>query len=132
MALIPLYEFVCVSVCVWRGGRPTTKNSHILLIFSSEPPQNSRPIHRKRCLFVEHCLWSIYIFYTFKIVRENFVFFNIILKRRGFWGGSDEKMRRMWLGRYKVVVGLPPLVYVYWSDRIRLECKILKILKIPI
>ena len=28
--------------------------------------------------------------------------------RRGFRGGSDEKMRRMWLGREIVVAGLPP------------------------
>ena len=32
----------------------------------------------------------------------------MILKGRGFRGGSDEKMRRMWLGREIVVVGLPP------------------------
>ena len=34
----------------------------------------------------------------------------IILKGRGFRGGSDEKMRRMWLGLEIDVVGLPPLV----------------------
>ena len=34
----------------------------------------------------------------------------IILKGRGFRGGSDEKMRRMWLGREIVVVGLPPIL----------------------
>ena len=28
----------------------------------------------------------------------------------GFRGGSDEKMRRMWLGQEIVVTGLPPLV----------------------
>ena len=33
----------------------------------------------------------------------------IILKGRGFRGGSDDKMRRMWLGREIVVTGLPPL-----------------------
>ena len=33
----------------------------------------------------------------------------IILKERGFRGGSDEKMRRKWLGREIVVAGLPPL-----------------------
>ena len=47
--------------------------------FSSEPPQNPRP-------------------------------FNIIyIEGRGFRGGSDEKMRRMWLGLEIVVAGLPPL-----------------------
>ena len=34
----------------------------------------------------------------------------IILKGRGFRGGSDEKMREMWLGREIVVAGLPSLV----------------------
>jgi len=29
---------------------------------------------------------------------------------RAFCGGSDEKMRRLWLGREIVAVGLPPLV----------------------
>ena len=33
-----------------------------------------------------------------------------ILKGRGFRGGSDEKKRRMWLGREIVVVVTPPLV----------------------
>ena len=33
----------------------------------------------------------------------------ITLKGRGFRGGSDKKMRRMWLGREIVVAGLPPL-----------------------
>jgi len=32
------------------------------------------------------------------------------LKGRGFRGGSDEKLRRMWLEREIVVVGLPPLI----------------------
>jgi len=31
------------------------------------------------------------------------------LKERGFRVGPDKKMRRMWLGREIVVVGLPPL-----------------------
>ena len=33
----------------------------------------------------------------------------IILEGQGFWGSSDEKMRRMWLGQEIVVTGLPPL-----------------------
>ena len=32
------------------------------------------------------------------------------MEGRGFRGGSDEKMRRMWLGREIVVAGLSPLV----------------------
>ena len=36
-------------------------------------------------------------------------FKKIILKGRGFRGGSDEKMRRMWFGLEIDVVGLPPL-----------------------
>ena len=34
----------------------------------------------------------------------------IIFKGRGLRGGSDEKMRRMWLGLEMFVAGLPPLV----------------------
>ena len=33
-----------------------------------------------------------------------------ILEEGGFQGGSDDKMRKMWLGREIVVVGLPPLL----------------------
>ena len=40
----------------------------------------------------------------------------IFLKERGFRGGSDEKMRRMWLGLGFVVVGLPPLTHHYEYD----------------
>ena len=36
-------------------------------------------------------------------------FKKIILKGKGFRGGSDEKMRRMWFGLEIDVVGLPPL-----------------------
>ena len=32
-----------------------------------------------------------------------------MVEGRGFRGGSDEKMRRMWLGLEIDVVGLPPL-----------------------
>ena len=34
---------------------------------------------------------------------------HMILKGPGLRGGSDEKMRRMWLGLEIVVAGLPPL-----------------------
>ena len=36
----------------------------------------------------------------------------VIVERRekGFRGGSDEKMRRMWLGLEIVVAGIPPLL----------------------
>ena len=34
------------------------------------------------------------------------------MKGRGFLGGSDEKMRRMWFGLEIGVVGLPPLAAV--------------------
>ena len=35
----------------------------------------------------------------------------IFLKGRGFRGGSDEKIVRMWFGLGIIVVGLPPLVH---------------------
>ena len=34
---------------------------------------------------------------------------HIIIEGPGFRGSSDEKMRRLWLGREIVLVGLPPL-----------------------
>ena len=37
-------------------------------------------------------------------------FKKIILEGRGFRGGSDKKMRRMWLGIEIAVAGLPPLL----------------------
>ena len=37
-------------------------------------------------------------------------FKKIIFEGQGFRGGSDEKMRRMWLGLEIVIAGLPPLV----------------------
>ena len=37
-------------------------------------------------------------------------FKKIILEERGFRGGSDEKMRRMWLGLEIFVTGPPPLL----------------------
>ena len=45
---------------------------------------------------------------SLKIVWRIRHLIKIILKGRGFRGGSDEKMRRMWLGREIVVAGLPP------------------------
>ena len=44
-------------------------------------------------------------------------FKKIILEGRGFRGGSDEKMRRMWLGLEIVVGGLPPLGIYYLSNK---------------
>ena len=46
---------------------------------------------------------------------------NNIERTRGFWGGSDEKMRRKRLGREIIVVGLPPFSlqscsnWILWS-----------------
>ena len=42
-----------------------------------------------------------------KIELELETFKHIINEGQGFRGGSDEKMRRMWLGREVVVAGLP-------------------------
>jgi len=33
-----------------------------------------------------------------------------IIEGRGFRGGSDEKLKLIWLGREIVVAGLPPLI----------------------
>ena len=43
-------------------------------------------------------------------ILENWTLKKIIFERRGFQGGSDEKMMRMCLGRKIVVAGLPPFV----------------------
>ena len=46
----------------------------------------------------------MYLFLRIRHLKKN----NI--ERRGFRGGSDEKMRRMWFGPEIDVVGLPPLI----------------------
>jgi len=43
-------------------------------------------------------------------LQELKTFQHIINEGRGFRGGSDEKMRRMWLGREVVAAGLPALL----------------------
>ena len=54
-----------------------------------------------------------------RFLNTSFIFMNlkhIIIDGRGFRGGSDDKMRRMWLGQEIVVTGLPPLgrqEYIY-------------------
>ena len=50
--------------------------------------------------------------------KKTFLFVRVghlkkILVGQGFRGGSDEKMRRMWLGLEIFVVGLPSLVQLY-------------------
>ena len=88
----------------------------------------SRQILICTTLFWEH----IHCFTNLKFVRENLIFHffpsvdrfsnnililndrtlrKICLKVRGFWGGSDEKIRKMWFRLGIVVVGLPPLVW---------------------
>ena len=50
---------------------------------------------------------------TFIFLKNVFIFKDrkkIISKGRGFRGGSDEKMRRMWFGLEIDVVGLPSLL----------------------
>ena len=72
--------------------------SQILLIFLSEPPQNPRPYKHGQ------------LFKKFSYLQG--LDKKIFLKRWGFRGGSNEKIRRMWLGLGIVVVGIPPLVQV--------------------
>ena len=79
-----------------RGGKPATtifRPSHILLNFSFEPPRNPRP-------------FNIYFFLN-SFILENWKLLHLIIEGRGFRGGSDENMRRMWLGLEIVVAGLP-------------------------
>ena len=45
-------------------------------------------------------------------LKELETFYHKISEGRGFRGGSDEKMRRMWLGQEIDVAGLPPLVHL--------------------
>ena len=116
-----------------RGGRPTTTSrpSHILLIFSSEPPRNPRPysIFFKCLTLLKMIFLKIWQSYG-KIKVQNFLkqildllkkinIINIqcaIQKKhlyqwegRASRGGSDEKMWRMWLGREIIVADRPPL-----------------------
>ena len=44
-----------------------------------------------------------------RLVQEVETFKHIIIVGRGFQGVSDEKMRRMWLGREIGEAGLPPI-----------------------
>ena len=44
-------------------------------------------------------------------IFKDWTIFKIILEIRSFRGGLDEKIRRMWLGRESVAVGIPPLTY---------------------
>ena len=44
-----------------------------------------------------------------KNLKELEIFKHELIEGRGFRGGSNEQMRRMWLGRKIVVAGLPPL-----------------------
>ena len=46
-----------------------------------------------------------------RFIFKDWTIFKIILDIRSFRGGLDEKIRRMWLGRKSVVVGLPSLIY---------------------
>ena len=46
----------------------------------------------------------MYLFSRIGHFKKNYI------ERRGFRGGSDEKMRRMWFGPEIDVVGLPPLI----------------------
>ena len=48
----PCYQVINEEETTTTISRPR----RILLIFSSEPPRNSRPLRLKRCLFVEHRL----------------------------------------------------------------------------
>ena len=43
-------------------------------------------------------------------LQELETFKHIVIVGRGFRGGSDEKMRRMWLGLEIFVTGPPPLL----------------------
>ena len=45
-----------------------------------------------------------------KNLKELEIFKHELIEGRGFRGGSNEQMRRMWLGRKIVVAGLPPLI----------------------
>ena len=43
-------------------------------------------------------------------IKKIFFYLKHIIKGLGFRGGSDEKIRRMWLGLEIVVADLPPLL----------------------
>ena len=59
------------------------------------------------------------IFYLFIYFLKNFIFEDYTLKKilegRGFWGGLDEKISRMWLGLEIVDSDLPSLIEVKLS-----------------
>ena len=64
-------------------------------------------LYEKIQYFIYSLMWTDFqkIFLSSRIGQLKKIFF----KGRGFWGGSDEKMRRIWLGLGIAVVGLHPL-----------------------
>ena len=50
-------------------------------------------------------------------ICKDWTFKKIIFEGRGFWCGSDEKMRSIWLGLGIVAVGHPPLAGIKHSCR---------------
>ena len=112
-----------------RGRRPGTtisRPSHNLLIFSSEPPRNARPsritffkfatlkdnffILAKLKIWCYLSLKAVYFFARGQIFEKKDLrigqFKYVLKEEREFQGGSDEKIRRMWLGRETVMSGL--------------------------
>ena len=64
-----VFRMYCgIIVSYPSGGRSATiisRPSHILHIFSSEPPRDARPSHWYRCFFcIAHCILIILIFFN--------------------------------------------------------------------
>ena len=62
-----------------------------------------------KILYFIYALTSPYFLKNVFILKD-WTLKKIILKGRGFRGGSDEEMGRMWFGQGIDVVGLPPLM----------------------
>ena len=112
-----------------RGGRPITtisRLSYILFIFSSEPPRNPCP---SNTIVLNVQPFQIRIFLKIFLFARDGHSKKIILQGRFFWGGSDKKLRRMWLGREIIVVYLPPLAP--WTTISRKNIKTMRLSNWP-
>ena len=142
--IISFFFCICVSlkndvfpqcIHIWfpppwtRGGRPITtisRLSYILFIFSSEPPRNPCP---SNTIVLNVQPFQIRIFLKIFLFARVGHSKKIILQGRFFWGGSDKKLRRMWLGREIIVVYLPPLAP--WTTISRKNIKTMRLSNWP-
>ena len=81
--------------------------------------------------FIFHLCPNVALFLKNVFIFKDRTLKKIILKGRGFRGGSDEKMRRMWFGLDIDVIGLPPLAQQSKRSERKKKCPSLEIINEP-